>query len=129
MTSHTSRRAFLAATPAALALSAASALATTETPIQRLFRRWVELMDASNTAGRSLSDKEWAALQPERHDVEEAILAESPTDMRDLAMKVLVSSGEGCFAISDVLTLECAQIAGRNFDRMPRCLFEKESAD
>jgi hypothetical protein len=36
-----------------------------------------------------------------------------------------VNSGEGSFALDDVLTLECARLAGRDSAKLPGCLFEK----
>jgi hypothetical protein len=54
--------------------------------------------------------------------------AEPLTDLRDLAAKVVVLSGEGCFWLPDSVTLECAALVGRDFDKLPRCLFRDEAA-
>ena len=85
-------------------------------------------MNTSNSSDRRLTEEERDALQPERRGVEEAIQAEPATDLRDFAIKVLVNSGEGCFALSNALTLECAALADRDFDRLPRCLFEDNTS-
>lgn len=109
-----------------------------ETPIVRLFRQWEAAQAAEIHAHRDLRDLPfdevsaaeeniYATLGEERRAIEAAILAEPTTDLRDLAIKVLVNSGEGCFALDDVLTIECARIAGRDFDKMPGCLFEGDA--
>ena len=106
-----------------------------ETPIVRLFRRWETAQAEETQAHRELRslplltifarDEIYATLGERRLDIEAAILAEPATDLRDSAIKVLVNSGEGCFALDDVLTLECAQLAGRHTAKLPGCLFEK----
>lgn len=123
----TSRRTFLTratAVPAALAAGSAPALASTESPIVRLFREWEALMDLANRRG--LTDEEGDALDQQRGPIQAALLAEPATDLRDLAIKVLVDSGEGTFGLQNMLTLECATLAGRDFAKLPRCLFKEE---
>jgi len=78
-------------------------------------------MEASSDVPDEVAD----ALDPERHRISDAILAERPSDLRDRAIKVLVNSGEGCFGLDDALTLECATLAGRDFGKLPRCLFTR----
>ncbi|EYD76779.1 hypothetical protein Rumeso_01737 [Rubellimicrobium mesophilum DSM 19309] len=98
--------------------------ALSETPIQRLFREWEAAMERCCAPG--LSDEEGDALDKDlRHPLEDAIATATPTDMRDLAIKVVIGSGDGCWGLDDALTLECAAIAGRNFDQLPRCLFKE----
>ena len=112
-----------------------------ETPIQRLLHRWEAILvkhdqdcraaEAQAEAQGKLIDFNWeeqiiASTEPERHRIEDAILAEPPNDLRDLAIKVLVNSGEGAWALDDKLTLELAKLAGRDFGSLPRCLFEPQ---
>ena len=94
-----------------------------QTPIRALFRQWEALIDQASVPG--LPDEEAEALDARRYPVEQAIAAEPATDLRDLAIKVLVNTGEGCFGLDDAITLECASLAGRDFGKLPRCLFEE----
>jgi hypothetical protein len=70
----------------------------------------------------------YVTLGAQRRRIEEAILAEPATDLCDIAIKVLVNSGEGSFALDDILILECAALASRDVAKMPRCLFEEVRA-
>ena len=143
MISNTSRRALL---QGAALLSAGPAAATgdaapgqvvgetgpcePETNIQRCFRAWEALQDEASAAADAnpdQADEEWSAREPERRRIEAVIAAESPTDLRDLAMKVLVNSGEGTSPPDTWLTLECAALAGRDFAKLPRCLFTEDA--
>ena len=53
--------------------------------------------------------------------LEDAIAAKPATDLRNLAIKGLVNSSEGCFGLNDALTLECAAIAESDFAKLLRC--------
>lgn len=148
MTRHTSRRALLqgAAVLTAVPVAALGDVPVfevvgepetipPETPIARLYRQWEMTHDAAEAAwkavegqGYTVEDAATAPFDEERRRIEEALLAEPVTDLRDLAMKVLVESGEGCFGLSVPTTLEVAALAGRDFAKMPRFLFEKEEA-
>lgn len=97
-----------------------------ETPVLRLFRQWVAWMERANV--RDLTDEAYEALCPERDRIEAALEAAEATDLRDLAAKVLVLSGEGSWAIPDRLVLDCARIAGRDAAKLPRCLFKDRAA-
>ena len=88
---------------------------STETAIQRLFREWEAVRERTDKCG--LTDEEGEKLDAISRPIEATILAEPATDIRDLAIKVLVNSGEGCFALADDLTLECATLAGPRFRR------------
>lgn len=121
---HTARRALLKgalAAPLAASLGGV-ALASPETPIQRLFRQWEALGELYKAP--HITDEEIEGLDAQRWPVEDLILTEPATNLRDFAIKVLVNTVEGTFGLDDVLTLECARLAGRDFAKLPRCLFE-----
>jgi hypothetical protein len=87
-------------------------------------------MDYLNgSASRALPEDDYNAQVSDLTDrIEAAMKAEPVTGHRDLAMKVVVLSGEGSWGLPNETTRECARIAGRSFDKMPRCLFEDEGA-
>ena len=124
------RRSLLRASPALLAPVALASCATevlsapAETPIMALYRQWEALADASNAPG--LTDEQAEAFDPDRWRIERAIRAEPATDLRDLAAKVLVISGEGVFGLDAATTFECARLVGRDFGKLPRILFEED---
>jgi hypothetical protein len=98
-----------------------------ETNIQRRFREWEALQDEASAAADAnpdQADEEWSAREPERRRIEAAIAAERPTNMRDLAIQVLVNSGEGTSPLDSWLALECAALAGRDLAKLPHCLFK-----
>ena len=78
---------------------------------------------AAADANPDQADEEWSAREPERRRIEAALAAERSTNMRDLAIKVLVNSGEGTSPPDRWLTLECAALAGRAVDKLPSFLF------
>lgn len=106
-----------------------------ESPIMRIYRQWEALLDETEIAweavkeqGIEAEDAVYAAREPDRRRIEEALLAEPATTLHDLAAKVVVLTGEGGWAIPDETVLECAAIVGRDFAKMPRRLFEKEAS-
>lgn len=40
------------------------------------------------------------------------------------AAKISILSGEGTWTLPDAVALECAALAGRDFGKLPRCLFK-----
>lgn len=92
----------------------------------RLYREWEAMIDECN--GTNMTDEEWEARSPARHRLENAIKTEPPTDLRDLAAKVVVLSSEGTWALPNETALECARLVGRDFGKLPRCLFIEEAA-
>jgi hypothetical protein len=90
-----SRRTLLRASATLLApcLLAEPGLASTETPILRLFREWDDLQAHLNDHGTSQED--FDALNPDLLALEDAVMAETVTCAADLAAKVLMEGMYG----------------------------------
>jgi hypothetical protein len=84
------------------------------------------LSAAAGAADHDREDEVWASYDQERHRIEDAIRDAPLADLRDLAVKALVLTGEGCWALPDATILECAALVGHDFAKMPRCLFERD---
>ena len=137
MSAPVSRRALLGAASLAVAsrvLPGAAACAVAKVPtsvlasVMALDVEWGAWM---TEAEAFTSDEACDARIPERWRIgriEAALRDAVPTDLRDLAARVLVLSGEGDGGLPDPPTLECASIVGRDFAKLPRGLFENEAA-
>ena len=80
--------------------------------------------DAVRGHGVDIEDAVCASFDPERHRIEDAIRDTPATDMRDLAVRVMVLSGDGCWGVPNALILECAHFAGRALATLPGCVIE-----
>ena len=110
-----SRRSLLRASPALLAPSflAGPALASTDTPILRLFREWAAAEAAANSSDWPVGDDDLDSAVDGINTIEERIEAEPVTCLADLAAKIIVSTCWGDYPVSKGVTTECeALLAG-----------------
>ena len=149
MTRHTSRRhllkgaAMLSAVPVAAlggvpvfdVVGEPLPLPQEPSPVMRLFCEWEALLDAQEAAyeavkgqGMEAEDAVYEATAPDRRRIEEAMEAAPVTALQDLAAKIIVLSGDGTWCPPNAVFLECAALAGRDLDKLPRCLFEPGSS-